>query len=345
MIQEPVQPTLTEPTPPRPSRAGRRNRGLIGLVAIVALAVAIPIVGVIAATSLQPVTITAGASAAPEASDGTGRGHGNGQKDNNGRGPKDKSLKGNGGPGRGPISISAIDGARVSLQTDDGWTRIITVTSTTAITKGGQKIVASDLTVGDVIRFHQVRNADGTYTVDAIVVPTPEAGGEVTAVDATSITVKQRGAIRILAVNGSTLYKLGDAAATKSDVKVGSEIEAQGTLSGATFTATSIDIELPRIAGEVTAKTTTTITIKEADGTPAKIHVTDTTTYRIKGNKSATSTDLAVGDRVSAQGTLRADGSLDATMVQTTGPRRGQGDQGDDDHDEHDDAAASATPG
>ncbi len=319
----------------------------MGVVVIVALALAVPIVGVIAAKSLQPSTIVAGASVAPEASDGRGHGNGNGNGNGNGfrgldgRGPKDKSLKGNGGPGRGPSSISAIDGASVSLRTDDGWTRTITVTSTTVISKGGQKIAVGDLKVGDVIRFHQVRNADGSYTIDAIAVPTPEAGGEVTAVDATSITVKQRGATRVLVVNGSTVYKLGDAPATKSDVKVGWEIEAQGTLSGQTFTATSIDIELPRIAGEVTAKTATTITIKEADGTTATIHVTGTTTYRVKGKQTATSTDLAVGDRVDAQGTLRADGSLDATTVQTKGLKNGNGDQGDD----LDDAADSATPG
>ncbi len=340
MFQEPVQPTLRESPPTR--RPGGR-RGLIGLVIVACLVLVIPIVGVIATGAPQLSTITAGASPAPDASAGAKPGHGNGNgQGNNGRGPKDKALKGNGGPGRGPISISAIAGAQVSLRTDDGWTRTVTVTSTTVITKGGQAIAASDLKVGDVIRLHQVRNADGTFTVDAIVVPTPKAGGEVTAVDTRSITVRDGHGTRVLVVNGTTLYKLGSAAATKADIKVGSDVEAQGTLSGETFTATTIQIALPRVAGEVTAKTGSTITVKQADGTPATIHVTAATTYKVKGNKSATATDVAVGDQVSAQGALRADGSLDAVTVQTKGPKGQHGDQGDDDDDG---AAASAAPG
>lgn len=340
MIQEPVTPTPRQTPPPR---AGGR-RGLIGLVIVACLALAIPVVGVIAAGSLRPATIATGASPAPDASGAAKPGHGNGndKQGDNGRGPKDKALKGNGGPGKDPISISAIAGAQVSLRTEDGWTRTVTVTSTTVITKGGQTIAASDLKVGDVIRFHQVRNADGTFSVDAIVVPTPRAAGEVSAVDATSITVKNGGGTRVLLVSGSTMYKLGSAAATKADVKVGSDVEAQGTLSGETFTATAIQIALPRVAGEVTAKTGSSITVKQADGTPATIHVTAATTYKVKGNKSATATDVAVGDQVNAQGTLRADGSLDAVTVGTKGPKGQHGDQGDDDDDG---AAASAAPG
>ena len=55
-------------------------------------------------------------------------------------------------------------------------------------------------------------------------VPTPVAGGEVTAVDATTITVKGKGdATRVITVNGTTVYQLGKATGTKADVKVGIE--------------------------------------------------------------------------------------------------------------------------
>ncbi len=343
MIQEPVEPTPTQTRPARPPGGGRRSGGQIGLVIVACLVLAAPVVAVIAASSPKPPTSAAGASNAPtstvEPSSGHGNGHGLKWKD--GPDPKGgKGQKGNGGPGNGPISIGAINGSNVSLETEDGWTRTIAVTDTTVITKAGQRITVGDLKVGNVIRFHQVRNADGTFTVEAIDVPTPSAGGEVTSVDANTITVKKGGSTRVIAVTGSTVYTLGSAAGTKSDVKVGSDIEAQGTLSAGTFTATTVKIELPHITGLVTAKTGDTITVKKGDGSTATIHVSKATTYEVKGKDGASLSDVAVGDRASAEGTLRADGSLDAVSVQVKSPK-GDHPNGDDD----DDAASSPAPG
>lgn len=265
MLQEPVRPTPHETPPTRPS--GRRL-GLLGLIVIGCLALAVPIIGAITASS-DARALAAGASAAPAAPDQPGHGNGNGKV----HGPKaDKGLRGNRAPGHGPITIVAIAGSQVSLRTVDGWTRTITIAPTTTITKAGQTINVADLKVGDAIRFHQVRNADGTFTVDAVVVPTPET---------------------------------------------------------------------PHVAGLVITKTSTTITIKRGDGSTATIHVTDKTTYRVKGKAAATIADIAVGDRLHASGTIRADGSLDAIAVGTKGP---EGDGGNDPVDD-DDAPASAAPG
>ena len=45
------------------------------------------------------------------------------------------------------------------------------------------------------------------------------------------------------------------------------------------------------------------------------IHVSPTTTYKVRGDKTASLDDIAVGGRVQAQGTANADGSLDAVAV------------------------------
>ena len=112
------------------------------------------------------------------------------------------------------------------------------MTSETRITKGGQPITVSGLAVGDEVRFSQTKNTDGSYTITAIVVPTPVAGGEVTAVDATTITVKGiGGTTRVITVNGATVYQMGKTTGTKADAKVGTRVTAQGTISGTTFTA------------------------------------------------------------------------------------------------------------
>ena len=331
------------------------------------LALAVPVVGALAAptSSTAPTTpsLAAGASAAPTATDeapeAEGPGQSNGQDPGNGKGNGHKLDKGHGnpfkgghGPGKGPITITSISGSNLSLKTEDGWTRTITITSASVITKGGQTIAAGDLKVGDVIRFAQTRNADGTYSIDAIRVATPRTGGEVTAITGDSITVKQKGGTtRVITVTGSTVYTVestagsndGAETGSKADVGVGTEIEAEGTVTGDTFTATAIHVELPHLGGTVTGKTADTITITTeggttASGTAATIHLSRITTYRIKGNAAAKLADIAVGDRITAAGTLRADGSLDAVTVRT---RNGHGNGNDMDGS---DAPAPAAP-
>jgi hypothetical protein len=331
VIQEPIQPTSSPSPAARPDRARTWRNRRLWLALVLALLLAVPVVVAVAARGQGPDgPLAVGASPAPAASptskdDEDDQGHGNGPK-----APKlGKAFKGNnGGSAKSQITITAIDGNKLSLKTVDGWTRTITTTSATVITKGGQTIATSALKVGDQIRFSQVRNADGSYAITAIVVPTPEAGGDVTAVAGNSITVKGKGGVlRVITVTGSTVYKLGSRAGSKADVKVGSEIEAQGTVDGDTFTAITVNIDGPHLDGVVTGKTGATIVIKREDGTSATIHVSSATTYMIKSNHAASLADIAVGARVTAEGTLRADGSLDAAVVHgkpAKGPKPGK---------------------
>ena len=144
-----------------------------------------------------------------------------------------------GGPGRdgalGPggfrgVTISAINGSDISLKTVDGWTRTISVESTTTITKGGVMITVGDLAVGDEIRFAQKKAADGSYDVTAIVVVLPTVVGEVTAVDGDTIKVTQPGGTTAtIHVDGTTKYQVNGASGALSDIKVGSFIVAEGT--------------------------------------------------------------------------------------------------------------------
>jgi hypothetical protein len=318
VIQEPIQPT---PSPGAGSPWRRSSAFKVALLVAAGVLLAIPL-AVAFASNVTPVTLplavgaspVPGASAKPDRSD-NGKAHGP-KAANQGRGPKN-------GPGKGPITIRAISGSYLSLATDDGWTRTITATSDTVITRGGATIGVGDLKVGDEVRFKQTRNADGSYTINAIEVPTPKAAGEVTAVDGNKITVKLRdGVTRVITVTDATVYELGPGAGSKADVKVGTKIEVQGTVSGDTFTATAVEIELPHAGGLVTAKTDDSITVQEGDGTTIVIHVSGSTTYKGKGNAASSLADIAVGARVRADGTLRADGSLDAVAIHA-GPAKG----------------------
>jgi len=222
------------------------------------------------------------------------------------------------GPGRfGAVRITSISGSNLTLKTEDGWTRTIAITSTTTITKDGATIGAGDLSVGDQIRFRQNRASDGTFTITAIDVVLPKVAGTVTAITADSITVTGRdGTSRTITTTSSTTYRLGTAAASRSDVVVGSTILATGVAgTGDAFTATTVTIKAPRVAGTVTAVTASTITIQKRDGSSLTINVGADTTFQIAASDSAKIGDVTVGMRLMAAGRPNADGSFDATAV------------------------------
>ena len=115
-----------------------------------------------------------------------------------------------GGFAAGNITITAINGSSVSLETVDGWSRTITVTDQTTITKDGEAIALTDLQVGDKIRFRQTVDDAGNYTITAIAVVLPSVLGQATAVDSDSITLSQPDGTSVTVhVNGSTKFTVG----------------------------------------------------------------------------------------------------------------------------------------
>lgn len=230
------------------------------------------------------------------------------------------------GIGLGAITIQAISGSSLSLRTSDGWTRTISVGASTTITRGGQTISLADLKVGDQILFQETRDTDGTYTITAIQVVLPEIDGTVGALTSSGFTVKATdGTSTTVIVTGTTTYRLGRTAGTRADVKVGDRVAVDGTKGpDGSMTATSVRIAPAMVAGDVTAKTGTTITVRLSGGTTT-IHVSGSTTYRVAGKTSATLANIAVGSRIVAQGTQNSDGSLEATSVASMPARAGWG--------------------
>ena len=152
-------------------------------------------------------------------------------------------FRGGHGFGLGGITITAINGNSISLETEDGWSRTITVDSGTTYSKSGDTIALGDLKVGDQIGFRQTREDDGSWTIDSIVVVLPHVGGEVAKVDGSSITLTQRdGTTAAITVNGQTDYVVnGDDSAALADVKAGMFLVAEGTKNAdGSLTATRI---------------------------------------------------------------------------------------------------------
>jgi hypothetical protein len=208
--------------------------------------VRIGLVGAAAAAILAVGILAAGATASPGATLAAGAGGtGSTESVNLAPGaPRDGGPGGRFGEMRGfhGITITAISGSKISLATGDGWTRTITVDSGTTYAKGSDTIALKDLAVGDEIRFQQTREDNGTFTIDAIAVIPPHAGGTVTAISGSTITVERRdGSTATIKVTSGTTYSIAGTAGSLADVKVGMRLMAEGTKnSDGSLTATEV---------------------------------------------------------------------------------------------------------
>jgi hypothetical protein len=224
---------------------------------------------------------------------------------------------GGGGPGGGGggATISAINGTQLTLVTADGWTRTLDASGVTVMS-GTTTIAASDLKVGDEIAIRQSRNFDGTNQVVEIDVVAPHVEGTVTAVNTGSLTIQTAaGATTTVTMTATTTYAANRASATLADVTVGSVVRVQGTANAdGSFTATSVSVHPASLGGTVTAATADSITVADASGATATIHVSAATTYRTAAG-SGTLADAVVGSILRAEGVRNADGSLNATAV------------------------------
>lgn len=137
------------------------------------------------------------------------------------------------GFGAGNITITAINGSSVSLETVDGWTRTVTVTDETQLSKDGDEIALADLEVGDKVRFRQTVDDNGTWTITAIAVVSPSVFGQVTAVDGDSITLSQQdGSTVTVHVDSATAFTIaGETGKSVSDIEVGMIAGASGELN------------------------------------------------------------------------------------------------------------------
>ena len=220
-------------TPPGNDR--RHSRSLPVRIGIVAGSAVLVLLGVAVAmgASPSPATTAPAASTAPGAT-AAPSGDGIHKDGDHAFGSRGGGMDGRGmdGPGFHDITITAINGSQLNLATADGWTRTITPTGTTTITKGGATITVGDLAVDDQIVFSQEKQADGPYTITAIRVILPTVAGLVTAVNGNTLTVTQRdGTTATIHVDSATTYQVeGVTAATLADVKVGAFVAAEGTL-------------------------------------------------------------------------------------------------------------------
>jgi ABC-type Fe3+-hydroxamate transport system substrate-binding protein len=79
------------------------------------------------------------------------------------------------------------------------------------------------------------------------------------------------------------------------------------------------------VIGTVASKTASAITVTSLAGQTITVNVSPATTYSVRGVSTATLDNITVGERIVAQGTPNADGSIDATLIQVGTGGRGFG--------------------
>jgi hypothetical protein len=137
------------------------------------------------------------------------------------------------------------------------------------------------------------------------------------AINGSSLSLKtDDGWTRTIAVGSATTITKGGQTIAVGDLKVGDQVAfRESRATDGSYSITAIQVILPVVGGQVTAVSGDTITVNGRGGATGTIHVSSTTTYDVNGTSGAKLSDITVGSFAVAEGTLRSDGSLDATVV------------------------------
>jgi hypothetical protein len=154
----------------------------------------------------------------------------------------------------------------------------------------------------------------------------------ITAIAGTRISLETvDGWTRTIEAGPDTKIHKNGTEATVGDLAVGDQVSLrQRRNDDGSFTVTALVVPQPMLGGVVSAVTSSRITVTQRDGSSATIHVGSDTTFKARRGAQVGLGDVKVGDVVIAVGTLRADGSLDATGVHVggTGKIKERGERG-----------------
>jgi hypothetical protein len=197
--------------------------------------------------------------------------------------------------------VSVLSTTSLTLIRNDGKTATFTITPSTIITEGAASMTVPSLAVGDTVDV-EFNSATPTIALRINIVQASLAG-KVSAVAGNLITISgPQGFARTIQVSAATTYTMGGAPASLSDVIVGSDIYAVGTIdtNQTTLDATAVTIKsspghTESIHGLVTAASLGSFTLNRSNGTTTTFTITNTTTFT-EGSTVLTAAALAVGD-------------------------------------------------
>jgi hypothetical protein len=204
----------------------------------------------------------------------------------------------------------------------------IAVSATTVYTRAEHPASLSDVQVGSVLHVEGTCTGAATINASSVEIVLPQRIGVVTAVSGNTLTMTGLDARTYsIVTDGDTVYQRAGQTAALSDIAVGSLIAAEGTPSsnGSTLDALAVTIQLPRVAGQVTAISGDTLTVKGPDDTSATVLLTAATQYSAGPQSSAGRSSITTGSFIMAEGTVGSDGSLTALQVDIATAKSGTG--------------------
>ena len=138
----------------------------------------------------------------------------------------------------------------------------------------------------------------------------------ITKIDGSNVSLKtDDGWTRTIAVTGTTKIRVGSQAGALTDLKVGDVVSLNETKNtDGTFTVTLVVVNVPTVAGTVTAVTASGFTLKLRDGSSKTVTFSSSTDFLIGAAKSSKS-DLSVGARVEVEGATGSGTSFAASVV------------------------------
>ncbi len=265
-----------------------------------------------------------------------------------GRGSEGNGKGSENGHGRGDVSgtISSVSGNTLTLSRDKVIVITATLNSNTVYTMAGKTISQADLKVGTVARVHETFAADGTASISSVEVVLSEADGTIGAITGNSFTLTKtnNSTVKVNTNSSTNFLDLGKTIAL-ADLKAGQKVSASGILNAdGSLDAAVINVEHDRLGGVITAISGNNITVQSgheggkggfergkpgaapstpASGTnssastaPTKTIVLGSGTAFLQSGQAAQLSDLAVGQRINAEGSLSTDrNSLTALQV------------------------------
>ena len=201
-----------------------------------------------------------------------------------------KDVKGN---------VTALTGTSVTVLSSDNASSTFTITPTTTFFEGATAVTAAALAVGEHVDI--TRLTSSLTTAVKVNIEMASVAGIVSSVSGNVITITGgEGFTRTIDVSSATTFSEGGSPVTLGAVVVGLKITATGIVAAdqTTLDALTVAIIAPKdVKGNVTALTSTSVTVLGANNVSTVVTITSATTF-FTGTAPATAAALAVGETV-----------------------------------------------
>jgi hypothetical protein len=226
--------------------------------------------------------------------------------------------------------IKTISATQIVVTVDTNHDVTVAITPDTIFRKDDMAIAPTDLKVGDNVEVKAVMK-DNVLSAALIRLETQqnerpelvEIIGVIKSVSPTQLVVTDVHNTDVtVKITADTMIRKGDHAATTADLAIGDRVEVKATVSAGVNTAVSINaegahLELVEIHGVIKSVSTTQLVVTDATNHDVTVKITADTMIR-KDDRSATTTDLAIGDRVEVKASVDASVNT-ALLIQAEG--------------------------